>query len=506
MKIEEIRSSFTVYLVGSEMGRLEGISDSLSLAGYMVANFSELSAAISEVYSNPPHFVLFDSKETKFALKKAISQISAQLPESHIYLVTPAAEREKVAPMLDTGVYDLILTPLATQTELVRKLDRAAERDYFMYMNEQLAEVQVQAQAPQDAHSVPPLPSESPSSAGSVSEAAAAPQQVSELFKASSGDEVMSAFLKQASSLLGGCPALFLKYIGTRRVLIVAQTEGLDGHDLNGVGVNFNELSSGFRTSQLREPKQIPEIAALVKEVFGVTDFIPATVEALGEIQGVVIFLCSQPTEQVAHELKEWNFLLNKSLSLIESEKRLHVMCVKDPATDLLNRQNFMNRVRDEVSRARRTSLPVSLALIAVDQYGQIVSQAGQEEAQTVLKMAARIFEKHSRVNDVIGRTGADEFGIILSHTHKHGALIKVERLRRIIESADFSRVMKAFPNITISIGVAEYPSMVRDAEEFMQAADEALFQIRRQGNKTCVAKPPEGFVADFIVPSAKGT
>jgi GGDEF domain-containing protein len=60
--------------------------------------------------------------------------------------------------------------------------------------------------------------------------------------------------------------------------------------------------------------------------------------------------------------------------------------------------------------------------------------------------------------------------------------------------------VLKSFPQITISVGVAEYPSMVRDAEELMQIADEALFQVRTQGNKTCVAKPPEGFVADFEV------
>jgi PleD family two-component response regulator len=60
--------------------------------------------------------------------------------------------------------------------------------------------------------------------------------------------------------------------------------------------------------------------------------------------------------------------------------------------------------------------------------------------------------------------------------------------------------VLAQFPSITISIGVAEYPSMVRDAEELLQFADEALFQIRKDGNKTCVAKAPQGFVADFEV------
>ncbi len=507
MKIEEARPSFTVYLIASELSRLEGISDSLGMAGYMVANFNELTAAISEVYSNPPHFLLFDAMETKFSLKKAIKQVVVQLPESHVYLVTPAAERETAAPMLEQGVYDLILTPLASQTELVRKLDRAAERDYFMYMNERLTEAQ------QAAASAAPMqtgvPAIAPAPTGASAGAPAGDDMhltyATNVFAQKSPDEAVSVYLKAVSAALDGCPVLYLKYIANRRVLLANVSERLEDFDLNGLGVNFNETAGGFRTSQLRDPQSIPEIASLAKEIFNTDDYFALPIEALNEIQGVMLFLRADPSPGLSHIVQEWTTLLNRALSLQESEKRLHVMAVKDPATDLLNRQNFLVKVRDEISRSRRTSLPVSLALITIDQYGQIVNEAGQEEAQTVLKMAARIFEKHSRVNDVIGRTGADEFGLILSHTHKQGALIKAERLRRIIESADFSRVVKSFPNITISLGVAEYPSMAHDAEELMQAADEALFQVRKLGNKTCVAKPPENFVADFEVHS-KGT
>ena len=506
MKIEEVRPSFTVYLIASELSRLEGISDSLGLAGYMVANFTELTAAISEVYSNPPHFLLFDAMEAKFSLKKAIKQVNIQLPESHIYLVTPANERETAAPMLDQGVYDLILTPLASQTELVRKLDRAAERDYFMYMNERLAEA---AQNNTMAHST------AIDTPASEKEVMTDPSinlsedfhliYASQLFAQKSPDDAVDVYLKNISGALGSCPVLYMKYIANRRVLVANRGEHLENFDINGLGVDFNAGGGEFRASHLRDPQSITEIRSLAKEVFGADDYFALPIEALNEVQGVAIFLRPDPSPGLARMVQEWTTLLNRALSLQESEKRLHVMAVKDPATNLLNRANFMLKVRDEISRARRTNLPVSLAIITVDQYGKLVSEVGQEEAQTVLKMAARIFEKHSRVNDVIGRTGADEFGIILAHTHKQGAMVKAERLRKIIESADFSRVVKSFPNITISLGLAEYPSMAHDAEELFQAADEALFQVRKLGNKTCVAKPPENFVADFEV-NVKGT
>jgi DNA-binding NtrC family response regulator len=115
LKIEEIRPSFTVYVIASEQSRMEGIAESLGLAGYMVANFKDLASAFSEVFSNPPHFVLFDAQEASFKLSRAVKQVVAQLPESHILIVTPVEERDKMVPMLEAGVYDLILTPLTSQ-------------------------------------------------------------------------------------------------------------------------------------------------------------------------------------------------------------------------------------------------------------------------------------------------------------------------------------------------------------------------------------------------------
>jgi diguanylate cyclase (GGDEF)-like protein len=121
------------------------------------------------------------------------------------------------------------------------------------------------------------------------------------------------------------------------------------------------------------------------------------------------------------------------------------------------------------------------------------------------MRVAARVLEKHSRVNDILGRTGVDEFGLLLPHTSKEGAMIKAERLRMLMESADFGKVLHGFNHLTISLGVSEYPGMVRDSEELLQFADDALFQVRKTGNKTCVAKAPEGFQPDFMA-QEKGT
>jgi diguanylate cyclase (GGDEF)-like protein len=495
LKIEEVRASFTIYVISSHPPEMEGLAKTLATAGYMVATFSELTAAFSEIYSNPPHFLLFDFHEKAFDLQKAIAQVLAQLPESHVFLMVPAAERQTAVPFLERGVYDLILTPVAAPYELLKVMDRATERDYFMYLNEQLMN-----QMPQEVSSVT-----------GVGEFPQADEQVNlsedihleymrRLFAQTSLDECLQVFMKVVSQALGGVGAVYFKYIANRRVLMASFAEQLETVDLQGLGLNLNQAIPGFRSVQLRDPLAIDPLILMLKEVFDCDSFLAWPIEALGEIQGIVCVLTPVPSPYMAQILHDWLTILAKALNFIEAEKRLHVVSVKDFHTDLLNRQHFLTKMTEEIARSRRTQLPVALISIALDQYGQVSSAFGQDEAQMVMRTTARILEKHSRLNDILARTDVDEFGILLPHTDKQGAMIKAERLRRIIESADFSRVLEKFPHMTISLGVSEYPTLVRDAEELKQSADEALYQVRAKGNKTCVAKVNDGFEADFKI------
>ena len=494
MRIEDWRSSFIIYLIASDVDRVEGAVEALRLSGYMVVTFTELTAAFSELTSNPPHFVILDASETKFRVANAIAQVMEQLPESHVFLMTPIDQRERVIPLLEKGVYDLIYMPLVSQIELLKALDRAAERDYFMYKSESLAAPSALPEAEEVLTEAVARPAGSEISQAALSEFGRV------LFEGRTTDESVKAFLRPASRLLNGAPVLFFKWIPNRRVLLAAQAENLENFDLGGLGINFNELGPGFKASSLRQPMQVSALTDMVTEVFSTHDYFARPLDVLGELQGVFVFLHAPlPAEREAL-LADGLFLLSKSLGLLEAERRLHVSAVKDLATDVLNRAHFILRIQQEISRARRTQLPVSLLSISIDQYPDVAAALGQEEAQTLLRMAARIFEKCSRVNDVIGRTGADELGLLLPHTSKKGAMIKAERLRRLLRQADFSKVLSSFPQVTLSIGVSEYPTLVRDAEELLQSAEDVLYQVRKQGNRTGVAPRPENFTPDFEV------
>jgi len=122
------------------------------------------------------------------------------------------------------------------------------------------------------------------------------------------------------------------------------------------------------------------------------------------------------------------------------------------------------------------------------------------EEGNNVLRTLAKVIERHSRVNDLVAKFTSSEFAILLPDTDLAGAAVKGERLRRMIEAGDFSRVLQFTPQLTISVGASEYPSICRDIDEMFETADEALMQVKAKTNRVCLASPPNSFTPDFIL------
>jgi diguanylate cyclase (GGDEF)-like protein len=193
--------------------------------------------------------------------------------------------------------------------------------------------------------------------------------------------------------------------------------------------------------------------------------------------------------------------LIENQAQLIDLKNHLHGIETFDPVTQLLNRSTMVMRLNAEVVRARRIQLPLSLVIISLDQYRELLSEYGMDEAGIALRAIGKIIQPRSRVNDTLGRFGPEELALILPHTTCQGGAIKAERIRRLIAAADFSQLLPKYPKLTVSIGVSEYPSTCRDGEDLVATADDALWQIKNKvSNKVCVATPVSGFVPDFQV------
>ncbi len=165
-------------------------------------------------------------------------------------------------------------------------------------------------------------------------------------------------------------------------------------------------------------------------------------------------------------------------------------LAITDALTGLYNRRWFDIQLDKEFNRATRYGHPLSLAIVEVDHLKKINDTWGHQVGDLVLQTIARVLKANSRQMDVICRYGGDEITIILPETDKEGALGVGERLRALIEAAPIEgkegQRMEGV-SVTISLGVATYPTDAADKEELIRHADQACYLAKQLGrNRVC--------------------
>jgi two-component system cell cycle response regulator len=163
--------------------------------------------------------------------------------------------------------------------------------------------------------------------------------------------------------------------------------------------------------------------------------------------------------------------------------RRLEALATTDPLTRVLNRRALLDRLTAEVDRARRFNSSLTLLLLDVDHFKQVNDTSGHLAGDSVLRQMGAVLEDAVRKVDIVARYGGEEFVVILPETASDGGIIFAERLRERIESMSFDVGIERPVHLTVSIGVATFPSpRVTTTEDFFARADEALYRAKSGG------------------------
>ncbi|WP_231605432.1 EAL domain-containing protein [Synechococcus sp. CBW1006] len=177
--------------------------------------------------------------------------------------------------------------------------------------------------------------------------------------------------------------------------------------------------------------------------------------------------------------------ILQDVTSLRESTLQLEQMARFDGATGLLNRLSFSEALDREIARASRETLPLALAWVDLDHFKDINDQYGHAAGDEVLCAIGKRLQKEIRGGrDYVGRLGGDEFGVIIAGYSDHHELDAIlERLmlelRHPIQAADVEL------KVGTSVGVAIYGKDATTVDDFLRAADAAMYGIKSQGGNT---------------------
>jgi diguanylate cyclase (GGDEF)-like protein len=150
----------------------------------------------------------------------------------------------------------------------------------------------------------------------------------------------------------------------------------------------------------------------------------------------------------------------------------------RDHLTNLWNRRYFYTKLAEEVSRLKRTNLPLCMALIDIDDFKSINDVHGHFVGDEVLKEVAVILTNSTRAIDTVVRLGGDEFAIILSDTNIEAASAVAERVREVIESSSNCH------QTTISVGVLLIQAeMEVEVDQILKLVDETLYTAKNTKN-----------------------
>lgn len=163
-------------------------------------------------------------------------------------------------------------------------------------------------------------------------------------------------------------------------------------------------------------------------------------------------------------------------------ENQLRELSTTDGLTRLFNRRYLDETLEQELTRASRYGINLSIMMFDVDHFKRFNDDHGHDQGDRVLQTIGLLMKNTCRDTDVPCRYGGEEFLIILPNTDKDGAMILAERLRHEIEITAVDGL-----HVTISIGVASYPNVEYAAyDKFIESADKALY-VGKEAGRNCV-------------------
>ena len=172
---------------------------------------------------------------------------------------------------------------------------------------------------------------------------------------------------------------------------------------------------------------------------------------------------------------------------LLEAETKLKQLANTDDLTGLYNKRHFDAMVADEIRRSRRYEQPLSMIIFDLDRFKEINDRYGHAGGDKVLKDIAHLCRRRMRTNDILGRLGGEEFGVVLPHTDLAGAKRLAEELRSMIENTVIEFMGDAI-HLTSSFGVA--PMRRNDTyAKLIRRADGLLYDAKYAGRNIVVSE-----------------
>jgi diguanylate cyclase (GGDEF)-like protein len=177
-------------------------------------------------------------------------------------------------------------------------------------------------------------------------------------------------------------------------------------------------------------------------------------------------------------------FIWNLLTRLKKSNEQITNLAYHDSLTGLPNRILFYDRLNQAIARARREERTIATLYLDLDGFKLINDSLGHDAGDALLCEAARRIVNCVRDSDTVARMGGDEFTVILCNLQTPDATDQVAN--KIIDAISQPFTINGkICSVSASIGIANYPTHGKTAEQLIKIADAAMYLAKHNG-KNC--------------------
>ncbi len=349
-------------------------------------------------------------------------------------------------------------------------------------------------------------------------------------------DEVMSAIARQVCEAFGVASADIHRYSAATDMLDYVASWGIaSGFTEEGTGVgesypperrlNYVPVVRERRIVEVhRDDPDIPAAEAAEMDRWGEKSNLDGPLVFGGQVIGILGIVesryCRRFDEAEKRLFSQLAVLAAIAIHTADVFTVLEHLVITDGLTELSNHRHFYERLAQEVARAERYELPLSLLMIDIDDFKAYNDRFGHRAGDAVLRdMSAWLKAQTRQQVDLVARYGGEEFAIILPSTGVQGAATVGERLRstiaengrppgegrpsesdsqfvdgnsgaalRVAERIRSSIAGEVFgspgsaASITVSVGVASFPVHAASGDDLVEAADRAVYRAKERG------------------------
>ena len=281
---------------------------------------------------------------------------------------------------------------------------------------------------------------------------------------------------------------------------------GLNLRISTGGGKDTPEEASGGSRGQVRPQGvvgmavaragvvNIPDVGqepSYVENVPGIRSELAVPMLVRGRTVGMIDLQSERSGRFDENAVRQVRTLANMAAPALENamlHEQVQQMALTDELTGLKNLRYFEGRLEEELDRAVRYNYPFSLIVLDIDDFKHYNDSFGHPMGNVIIRSVAGAIRDTLRETDILVRYGGDEFVCILPLTGAREAAEIGARIRSAVEHTEAPHCdEQPGGSITVSSGVATFPSDVGDRELLLQSADERMYEAKRGGkNRVC--------------------